>query len=479
MKLIKTVIYFFYVISLDYLIKHNGENFVGNCWSKESSYLDFFNQDVRDYWKKLILETESYFTKSNIINIWNDMNEPCVFDISRFTIPKIAQITYCKNKYLHRDAHNVYGLLMHKTTYEAMEEKYKKRSFLLTRSFYLGSHKYGAMWTGDPKSSYDDLEISVPMLLSLSISGYSFIGADVGGFANNNTPDLYSRWYLLGTFYPLFRGHSHSETYRREPWVFNQDIFKTIKSSIITRYRILPYIYTEFYQHYKTGMPIIRPIWFNYQNKLTLDRYANVEYFFGSSLLIRPVLTPIENSSNEIQTYLPNEERWYDFYSYKEIFEKGEIVYKITIKTIGVFIKGGRIIPTKERLRRSSKMMRNDPITLIVALDNNDYASGDMYFDDEYSHDYLLGKYSVSTVTYNNGHLAVSNNTSNSYNTTNTIEKIVIVGIHDIGSLSSIIIFKDNIKRKIEYKTTSNYIELIRLKLETNSNWDISLNFIK
>ena len=312
------------------------------------------------------------------------MNEPSVFDSYRNTIPKTSLINYNSKQYEHRVAHNIYGYLMHKTTFEALSSQSKKRPFILTRSFYLGSHKYAAMWIGDAQSNFENLQLSIPILLSLSLSGYSFIGADVGGFAENGNDSLFARWYQVGVFYPFFRGHSHSHTYRREPWLFSSEIFEIIKHSIILRYQILPYVYREFYEHHSTGMPLMRPIWFLSQNDLTLDKFANVEYLFGKSILVRPVVFSQEDRESEISLYLPEEERWYNFYNGKEEETKGEIMkYKVTKKTIGVFIKGGEIIPKKMRLRRSSKMMKNDPYTLVIALDANDKAEGYLYIDDE------------------------------------------------------------------------------------------------
>ena len=86
------------------------------------------------------------------------------------------------------------------------------------------------------------------------------------------------------------------------------------------RYSIIPYIYTQFYLHYKTGIPIIKPVWFYDKSELALTEFADTEYFFGNSILVRPVLSQTEDETNTINVYLPENERWYDFYNFVEIF---------------------------------------------------------------------------------------------------------------------------------------------------------------
>lgn len=475
--------YFVYAEALKkkYFITHDNKVFVGKCWCDEASYLDFYNKEVREFWKELHNTSNKYFFNSKIINIWNDMNEPSVFETERNTIPKSALINYNNIQYEHRVAHNIYGYLMHKTTYEALLNLSRKRPFILTRSFYLGSHKYSSVWIGDAQSNFQNLELSIPMLLSLSLSGYSFVGADVGGFADNVDSHLLYRWYQLGVFYPFFRGHSHSHSYRREPWLYNIKTFNLIKKSIILRYQILPYIYNQFYVHYTTGMPIMRPVWFSVQNELTLGKFANVEFFFGASILVRPVINTSEDRNYELSVYLPEDERWYDFYILEEITKKGELQYKINKDTIGVFIKGGCIIPKKMRLRRSSKMMKNDPYTLIIALDANYQAKGFIYLDDQYTRDYQDNIYSYLNIEYSNDEIIFKLRTQK-YKAKIVIEKIIIIGRNKTLIKSNMNNGKELYQTKFNQKVPEGKIELIKLneKLIINGNlphYNISLEF--
>ena len=173
------------------------------------------------------------------------MNEPSVFSGPEVTMPKNLQHYEGAE---HRDVHNLYGFYMQKATFEGLlsRSEEKMRPFVLTRAIYAGSQRYGAKWTGDNKADWKHLMASVPMLLSLSISGMPFVGADVGGFFGNPEPELLSRWYQLGAFQPFFRAHAHIDTLRREPWLIPEPFQTHIKNAIRLRYQILPYIYRLF-----------------------------------------------------------------------------------------------------------------------------------------------------------------------------------------------------------------------------------------
>ena len=413
--------------------KEDSTDFIGNCWSGDSSFLDFFNKETINFWKNLILKEEDYFYPGiNNIHIWNDMNEPSVFKINRNTLPKNTIIKYNSQNYEHREVHNLYGYFMHRASYEALLEKYnnKIRPFILTRSFYIGSHKYSAMWTGDTKSNFDSLKNAISMMISLSISGYSFIGCDIGGFAEEGSIQLYKRWYQNGVFYPFFRGHSHESVLRREIWLFSENDFLNIKKSILIRYNLIPYIYTQFYLNYISGMPIIKPIWFWDQSELALTEFADIEYFFGNGILVRPVLDEVEDRKNIISIFLPENERWYDFYDLNEIDsdkKNKKIDYNISNEKIGAFIKGGEIITKKMRLRRSVQKMKNDPLTIIIALDLEKKSSGIIYFDDEESLDYQKEEYSLLKIKYEKYQIDFEWIKYN-YHVINKIEKIIILG---------------------------------------------------
>ena len=449
-----------------FIKKDDSTDFIGKCWSGDSSFFDYFNKDTYNFWKNLIIKNEEYFFPGvNNIHIWNDMNEPSVFKIPRNTVPKNSLIKYNNQIYEHRDVHNIYGYFMHKASYEALLEKYeyKIRPFILTRSFYIGSHKYSAMWTGDTKSNYDALKNTISMMILLSVSGYSFTGCDIGGFAEEGNINLYKRWYQNGVFYPFFRAHSHESVMRREIWLFSENDFNIIKNAIITRYNLIPYIYTQFYLYYKIGMPIVKPLWFWDNSEFSLTEFADIEYFFGNGILVRPVLNEAEDKNNKINIFLPENYRWYDFYDLNEINRNKinkKTEYDINNGKIGAFIKGGEIICKKMRIRRSIQKMKNDPLTIIIALDLNNNSKGVIYFDDEESFDYEKGIYSLLKINYSNKEIKFEWD-NYKYLDVNNIEKIIILGEKDVSLYKN-----NNIKAKLIMNNSQ------ELDLETNKNFE-------
>lgn len=172
--------------------------FMGQSWPGECVWLDFMNEGAHKFWRSLY-QTD-YFTGTNsLYGAWIDMNEPSVRAFEDNTMPKTAfHVLGDSWKVLHRDTHNVYGHMMAKATYEALIERDKKdhlRPFVLTRSAFLGTQKYAAKWTGDNLASYNELYISISQLLSLSIAGLPFVGADIPGFYGKPTDELYILFY--------------------------------------------------------------------------------------------------------------------------------------------------------------------------------------------------------------------------------------------------------------------------------------------
>lgn len=268
----------------DFLVKtpDNYSNFIGKCWSKQSAYFDFFNYRARIGWSNVISGDTDFMRNHNNLYIWNDMNEPSVFDEIELTMPKNNIITYNNRNYQFRSVKNIYGHLMHIASYYGLKARYGLRPFVLTRSFYLGSQKYSAHWNGDMASDFDNLSLSPLMMIQLSISGYSFVGADVGGFANKTNEETLLRWYQIGIFYPFLRSHSHNETRRREPWLYS-DIFKqSIRENIQLRYMLLDFMYTTMFFHSITGDPIIKPVWFFQDFSETMNNNNIKNHFYFS-----------------------------------------------------------------------------------------------------------------------------------------------------------------------------------------------------
>ena len=373
------------------LAVHNKDNAIyeGWCWPGSSHWVDCFNPAARKWWKGLFSYKSFTGTSSNV-HLWNDMNEPSVFNGPETTMPKD---NLHHGNWEHRDVHNVNGMTFHNATYEALlaRDTPARRPFVLTRSYYAGSQRVGAMWTGDNQASWPHLAASIPMLLSMNIAGFPFAGADVGGFFGNPSKELLTRWYQAGAFYPFFRGHAHIDTRRREPYLAGEPYTQIITQAIRLRYQLLPTFYTAFHTAHTTGLPILRPHYFAHPSDEAGFALEDQFYLAGTGLLIKPVVT---EGATSVDIYLPLGFTYFDYLTYTRYVGAGKTVsIAAPLEKIPVFVQAGHIIPRKDRPRRSSGLMRWDPYTLVIVLNDEGGASGELYIDDGETFDYQAGAY--------------------------------------------------------------------------------------
>ncbi|KAL8648214.1 MAG: hypothetical protein Q9210_005123 [Variospora velana] len=375
---------------------NNKENsiFEGWCWPGSSYWIDAFNPSALAWWKTLFAYANFPGTTPSTF-LWNDMNEPSVFNGPETTMPK-DNLHF--GNWEHRDVHNVNGLTFVNATYEALlardDPKHPRRPFVLTRSFYAGSQRMGAMWTGDNLASWDHLEASIPMLLNQNIAGFSFSGADVGGFFGNPSKELLTRWYQAGAFYPFFRGHAHIDSRRREPYLTGSPYVEPITQALRLRYSLLPAWYTAFHTASTTGEPVMRPMWYVHPSDEAGFALDDQFYVGNTGLLVKPVL---KEGATTVDVYLPPSSGtvYYDYFNY-ETYTGARKTVQLDAPLAGhtpVLMRGGHILARKERPRKSSALMKWDPYTLVIALDNSFSASGTLYIDDGESFGFQKGAY--------------------------------------------------------------------------------------
>lgn len=355
----------------------------GWCWPGASVWPDYASQQVSDWWSTKF--DPKYFPgdQNCLVDIWNDMNEPSVFNGPEVTAPRDLRHV---DGWEHRDLHNMYGFLMTKATYEGMA-KYRghlDRPFILTRSLFAGSQRYCAAWTGDNMANWEHLRATIPMLLSLSVAGMPFVGADVGGFFSNPESDeLVIRWFQAGAFQPFFRAHAHHDSRRREAYQFSEETQTHLRNAIRLRYSYAPYWYTLFFESHFTGMPMMRPHWFHDpQDEKTFD--LDDQHGLGVALLVKPVT---EKGVQSVNVYLPGKRdvnAWFDLNNFVLYHGGQTISIPVDVSTIPLFQRAGTIIPRHYRMRRSLDLAIKDPVTLDIVLgkyNGKTYAHGNLYVD--------------------------------------------------------------------------------------------------
>ncbi|MBI6038873.1 glycoside hydrolase family 31 protein [Clostridium perfringens] len=367
--------------------KLDGEIFIGAVWPGDSAFPDFSNKECREWWKS---ELKKFISEHGMDGIWNDMNEPCVFNNDHKTMLETCLHNSDNGVIEHKEFHNRYGFEMSRCSKEAQEELHpNERGFSMTRATYAGGQRYSSVWTGDNMSLWSQMRMSISMNANLGISGFSFVGNDVSGFGLDSSEELFIRWMEMGPFIPIFRNHSNMYTRRQEPWAFGQRAEKIAKKSIELRYELLPYIYDLYYISHKEGLPIFRPMIMEYEKDMNLLNMRE-QFMLGENMIVAPVLYEGERSKT---VYLPKGS-WFNYFTREKL--QGGKWYKLPceLDEILVFVKEGSIIPTYNKKFRNVKE-RPKNILLKVFGEN---AKGFHYNDDGHTMEYLEGKYTYMDI---------------------------------------------------------------------------------
>ncbi len=313
-----------------------------------SVFPDFSKPAARDWWGSLY----TLLVDVGIAGIWNDMNEPAIFDTPTGTMPLDVRHDNEGQPTDHREIHNVYGLLMTRSTYEGLERlKPNDRPFVLTRATYAGGQRYAAVWPGDNISSWEHLRATIPVLTGMGLSGLTFVGSDIGGFAGAPSAELYTRWLQTGVFYPFMRTHTTFGTPDQDPWSYGTVHEAINRTAIELRYRLLPHIYNVMRDASLTGVPAMRPLVLEFpDDRLTWN--LEDQFMFGSDLLIAPVL---QEGAREREIYLPKGD-WYDFWTGRRFVGGKPIRLPVTIDSIPMFTRAGAFIFRQPVIQHTGQM---------------------------------------------------------------------------------------------------------------------------
>jgi alpha-glucosidase len=343
----------------NYFVKWpDGRIFEGPVWPSQaekdprpSVFPDFSNPAAREWWGGLYRS----LLDVGVAGIWNDMNEPSVFDDPRGTMPLDVVHDNEGQPTTHREIHNVYGQLMSRSTFEGLSRlRPDERAFVLTRSSFAGGQRYAAVWAGDNTADWSSLRQSISTVLGMGLSGFPFVGSDISGFVRPATGELYARWLQAGVFYPFMRSHTELGTPDKEPWAFGPQFEAINKRTIELRYELLPYIYNVMQQASATGLPALRPLFLEYPADESAAGIDD-EFMFGSDLLAAPVLW---DGFRDRQVYLPPGD-WYDYWTGKKYAGKSTIHVSAPLDYIPLFVRGGGFIFRQPVVQYTGQMPGN------------------------------------------------------------------------------------------------------------------------
>ena len=303
-----------------------------------------------------------------VTGMWGDLGEPEVHPSSLFHAAGTAD-----------EVHNIYGHDWARLVQAAYADvKPQDRPFILMRAAYSGSQRYGIVpWTGDVNRTWGGLQSQPEIALQMGMQGIGYMHSDLGGFAGDNLDDeLYVRWLQYGVFQPIFRPHAQEEV-ASEP-VFRSEWAKNLsREAINLRYQMLPYNYNLVFENYKTGKPLMRPLFFEESDNIDLMTYSDA-YFWGDDFVIAPVLKPAEKTK---KLYLPKTANWVDFYSKKK-YEGGK-EYEIKLKEdhIPTFVRSGAIVPMAPKMQSTKEYKGKEFIVNYYFDDEVQWSSAHVYND--------------------------------------------------------------------------------------------------
>ncbi|MBD5442814.1 MAG: alpha-glucosidase [Treponema sp.] len=364
----------------------DGNDFVVGVWPGFCCFPDFLNKNARDWFGSKY----KALTDAGIEGFWNDMNEPAIFysekrlkstlsdlqhiEMGSLDVNKVWEIkdmvlglannkedyksfyhNFNGKKICHDTVHNLFGANMTRALYDFFKrETPEKQPLIFSRASCIGAHRYGGIWMGDNKSRWQHLLLNLKMLASLNMCGFLFTGADLGGFGANVTEDLLLRWYALGIFIPLLRNHSALGTREQEPYQFkNVSAFAAI---LRLRYRLLPYIYSEFTNAAEKNEMYGVPLGFLFPNDKDA-LHTEDQLFIGRSIMIAPVY---EQNAIGRHIYLPEEMTLVRFKNAEVVektkVQKGHSYFYCPLDEVVIFLRKGSVLPLAAPAKNTTEL---------------------------------------------------------------------------------------------------------------------------
>ncbi|GFP53068.1 hypothetical protein ACSS6W_000513 [Trichoderma asperelloides] len=392
----------------DVFIKNpDGSEYVGQHWPGPVVWADFHNPAATDWWAG---EFSRLHEMLDFDGIWIDLNEPASqcdgscgnppanstpgHEDSRDLDNPPYKIYNVKNGLgegtmamnathsdgvVAYDVHNAFGHSILHATNIALSRLSPKRPFIIGRSTFAGSGQYAGHWGGDNFAAWDNMAVSIPMGIKMSIYGIPMYGVDTCGFFWDVSTELCGRWMQLSAFFPFYRNHYSSGSLPHEPWRW-ADVAQYSRDAIAIRYSLLPYMYTLFHHASTVGDTVLRALSWEFPDDPSVVA-VDTQMMLGPAIMVLPVLT---QGATSVSGVFPGKEPWYDWYERKAVpseWQGSRATVSAPQGHIPVYIRGGSILPLQQPSNTTRDSRRN-PWDVLVALDHHGEASGNLYLDD-------------------------------------------------------------------------------------------------
>ena len=369
-------------------------NYTAQVWPGWCHFPDFTNPNGRNWWHNQI----KFFSNTGVSGIWNDMNEIASWGQK---MPSNIIFNYDGALASHKQAHNVYGMQMARSSFEGAVEATNKRPFVLTRAGYAGLQRYTAIWTGDNRSEEDHMILGVRLLNSLGLSGIAFTGMDIGGFTGNPSVSLYARWIQIGAFNPYFRNHTAVNTKSSEPWSYGEEVTEISRNYISLRYKLMPYLYSTFNEAAQNGLPVVRSLAIDHTfDAKVYDTQFQNQFFFGNSFLVAPF-----ESTKEFGTIYFPKGKWYNFYTGEVERGNTEKIFRLSLQKLPVYVKESSIVPMQSLVQSTAEKPTD---TLVINIYKGAQHNSFVYYEDDgETYNYEKGDFYKRTIVYNAAQKAI------------------------------------------------------------------------
>lgn len=362
-------------------------DYIGRWWGGEGRFVDFTKKRGREIWKMLLIDN---ILKKGTVTVWNDnceydgvedKNAYCDFEGKGSNIGKLKPLQ---------------ANLMAMAAKEAVASVYPdRRPYIINRSGYAGIQRYAQTWSGDNLTDWRTIRFNIATIIGMGLSGIANTGCDIGGFAGK-APDgeLLLRWIQNGIFQPRFCINSaNDDNTVTQPWMY-KEYNEEIQAAYKKRYEMIPYLYSLMYEANQNGLPIMRPLFMEFQDDPVCYDDDQMTFMFGPSVLVANVL---EEHAQYREVYLPKYTSWYHIDNQFKKYEGGQLIrVPVTLNSIPMFLKDDGIFITSEDI---TVIKRDDVKRLNILIGEKSGQTFIHYEDDGVSKKFEEGEYEKTIIS--------------------------------------------------------------------------------